>query len=326
MSAENSADHGAEGGGEDLRARYLPVSRKELRRRREEDLAAQREAQEQAEAAADALAAEDTTEVPEAGEPTQGAATEGVPHPAEDDGAQEPVTETEAPTAAIPVEEEPGEPYAGGPVGEPLEESGDQSDDAHDDGEADSSYESSPSDVLIDEDEEEAPVPASRRARRLLQETGRLEALTDERLSEIDEITRQAAAVSAEDPNKVDPELLKKQQALAAKAMQENQQRRRREQEEAAREERRRRHQRPESEVITRKALRAYADTEEEHRDLATGEIDPVEASGAHGLELDGLVEQTSRQASRQSLMLWLVIVLAVLLVIAIGLVLYFVL
>ncbi len=44
MSADSTEQDGS--GGEDLRARYLPVSRKELRRRREAELAAQREASE----------------------------------------------------------------------------------------------------------------------------------------------------------------------------------------------------------------------------------------------------------------------------------------
>ncbi|WP_199765262.1 hypothetical protein, partial [Nesterenkonia massiliensis] len=55
MSADTTEQQAA--GGDDLRARYLPVSRKELRRRREAELASQREAQEEAEATADELAA-----------------------------------------------------------------------------------------------------------------------------------------------------------------------------------------------------------------------------------------------------------------------------
>lgn len=178
-----------------------------------------------------------------------------------------------------------------------------------------------------DPDEEAAPVPASRRARRLLRETGSLEALTDDKLEEIDQLTAEIATHSAQDPHRVDPELLKKQQALAAKAMQANQERRRREIEQEERDRRRRRRERPESEVITRKALRAYASSDDQdYVDVPTGEIDPIDASGAHGLELDIMVEQTTRQASRQALLLWLVIILAVLLLIAVGVVLFTVL
>ncbi|GAA1185952.1 hypothetical protein [Nesterenkonia xinjiangensis] len=172
--------------------------------------------------------------------------------------------------------------------------------------------------------DDSAPIPASRRARRLLRETGSLDPLTDERLQEIDQLTSEIAAQPVQDPHRVDPEVLKRQQALAAKAMQVNQERRRREMEEAARDKVRRRRERPESEVITRKALRAYASSDDqEYTDVATGEIDPIDARGAHGLELDDMVEHTSRQASRQALLLWLVIILAVLLLIAVGVVLF---
>ncbi len=177
------------------------------------------------------------------------------------------------------------------------------------------------------EDEDEAPVPASRKSRRSLRLTGSMSVLSQEKLAELNEIHQ--TVIANDDPNRVDPELLKKQQALAARAMQANQERRRAEQVEAERDERmRRRRLLPESEVITRKALRAHmeSDEAEEHTDYATGSIEPIQARGAHGLEIDAMVEHSTRQGARQSMMGWLVIILAVLLVIAVGVVLSFIL
>ncbi|GAA1806129.1 hypothetical protein [Nesterenkonia flava] len=465
--------------GDDLRSRYLPVSRKELRRRREAELAAQREAQEEAQAAEDTLASGaeldqeaefvdadvdtvadasveqnpaveadeaaavagfpgsqsadesvdaaeqdepahspvaddspaeeelhrtvDAVEAAESGgsseaQPEEDAASEDELDPSTDDelegehpttesplpeptadedparpeeeiadavdsGAdEEPTTEpestdsseAEAPEAPLPepaVDEDPARPEedVADAVTElidlPLEDLGELSDDTDESAPAeasaqDSSSEETPSGDRAKDDstasaksaetpeagvEEEAPVPASRRARRLLRDTESIPRMSPELLAELDQVTGAIARI--DDPGTVDPELLKKQQALAAKAMQANQERQRQEREAAEREERkRRRRERPESEVITRKTLRDSLEDEGEYTEYATGSIEPVHARGAHGLDLDKLVDETSRQADRQNMLLWLVIILSVLLVIAIGLVIYFVL
>ncbi|GAA1108325.1 hypothetical protein [Nesterenkonia jeotgali] len=177
------------------------------------------------------------------------------------------------------------------------------------------------------DDQDEAPVPASRKSRRGLQVTENIAELSADKLAELQEINEAVAA--ADDPHRVDPELLKKQQALAARAMQANQERLRKEQVAADRDAKeRRRRLRPESEVITRKALRAHMESDEtaEPSDYATGSIEPIQARGAHGLEIDAMVEHSTRQGARQSMMGWLVIILAVLLVIALGVVLSFIL
>lgn len=371
MSADSTEQDGS--GGEDLRARYLPVSRKELRRRREAELAAQREASEEHEAETGQpegeseapgelgeIPAEEQTDValpavtdadssPEDEDAEEGPAAEDVA--AEDSAAQDgedadPEPSAEDEPEALPEpdllleEEDPDEVVD-------LEDDGSESDESESGEDLEASEETDeesaetpeaepeeageePGEGPEEDDSEEAPVPASRRARRLLRETDTFNVQDDEKLRELDEINQQVA--EEDDPNRVDPELLKKQQAMAAKAMQANQERLRREQEEreeAERQERRRRRrERPESEVITRKALRAHmeSDQEADEEPYATGEIEPVQARGAHGLELDEIVEHSSRQASRQSLLLWLVIILAVLLVVAVGIILYFVL
>lgn len=374
MSADTTEQ---DGGGEDLRARYLPVSRKELRRRREAELAGRREtagkaeepseedpseqpenepdpevpgekpvAEDQAEASAPAeeqtavdlpvvsndLALEDGAEAVEAGEPevdeTEEAAADDAEEPAEDAVLEQDVI-------LEPLEEDPEEEVLDEVVEEELEDLDEEDPDEVIDQE---DPESADDPDLVgdlepeteDDDAEVAPVPASRRARRLLQETDTFNVLDAEKLRELDEINQQVA--EHDDPNRVDPELLKKQQAMAAKAMQANQERLRKEQEEREeterQERRRRRRERPESEVITRKALRAHMESDQEvdEESYATGEIEPVQARGAHGLELDEIVEHSSRQASWQSLLVWLVIILAVLLVVAVGIILYFVL
>lgn len=371
MSADSTEQDGS--GGEDLRARYLPVSRKELRRRREAGLAAQHEAAEEHEAETDQpedepvapgelgeIPAEEQTDValpavtdadssPEDEDAEEGPAAEDVA--AEDSAAQDgedadPEPSAEDEPEALPEpdllleEEDPDEVVD-------LEDDGSESDESESGEDLEASEETDeesaetpeaepdeageePGEGPEEDDSEEAPVPASRRARRLLRETDTFNVLDDEKLRELDEINQQVA--EEDDPNRVDPELLKKQQAMAAKAMQANQERLRREQEEreeAERQERRRRRrERPESEVITRKALRAHMESDQEvdEEPYATGEIEPVQARGAHGLELDEIVEHSSRQASRQSLLLWLVIILAVLLVVAVGIILIFVL
>lgn len=170
-------------------------------------------------------------------------------------------------------------------------------------------------------DDRSGPVPASRRARRLLKDTAAVPPLDPELLAELDHTTQEI--VASDDPERVDPELLKKQQALAAKAMQANQERLRRQQIEQERQARRRRHERPESQVITGKTVRNSLDIDPEDVEYYTGQIEPVHAQGAHGLDLNKLIDATSRQTDRQSMLLWLVIVLAVLLVIAVGVVIY---
>ncbi|WP_258933040.1 hypothetical protein [Nesterenkonia pannonica] len=75
---------------------------------------------------------------------------------------------------------------------------------------------------------EVAPIPASRRARRLLRETSSIPRLDEDMLAELDELTSEIKL--HDDPENVDPELLRRQQAFAAKAMQANQARLRQEQ------------------------------------------------------------------------------------------------
>lgn len=392
MSADTTEQDG--GGGEDLRARYLPVSRKELRRRREAELSGKPEpAGEAEESETNESSEEGTNELPE-DQPESEAPVEetvgdespeapvraeeqtDVDLPAvtddlaledadEDDDDEHGDSERDVPEADDGSDRGEPEAHEDSDVDaiseetaleaevtlEPLEDDSDQAPDEVLDEEKDNLDEEDPDEVIDqddldsaddpdlvgdlepesddDADEEQAPVPASRRARRLLRSTDTFNVLDEEKLRELDEINQQVA--EKDDPNKVDPELLKKQQAMAAKAMQANQERLRKEQEEreeAERQERRRRRrERPESEVITRKALRAYMESDQESEETyATGEIEPVQARGAHGLELDEIVEHSSRQASRQSMLLWLVIILAVLLVVAVGVILYFVL
>lgn len=397
MSADTTEQDG--GGGEDLRSRYLPVSRKELRRRREAELSGKPEPAGEAEESETSESSEEVTneltedqadseapvegpvgdESPEA--PVRAEEQTDVDLPAvtddlalddtdEDDDDehgddQDDDSERDVPEADDGSDREEPEAHEDSDVDaiseetaleaevtlEPLEDDSDEAPDEVLDEEAEALDEEDPDEVIDqddldsaddpdlvgdlepesddDADEEQAPVPASRRARRLLRSTDTFNVLDEEKLRELDEINQQVA--EKDDPNKVDPELLKKQQAMAAKAMQANQERLRKEQEEreeAERQERRRRRrERPESEVITRKALRAYMESDQESDETyATGEIEPVQARGAHGLELDEIVEHSSRQASRQSMLLWLVIILAVLLVVAVGVILYFVL
>lgn len=424
MSADTTEQQTA--GGDDLRARYLPVSRKELRRRREAELASQREAQEEAEATADELAAggdaasgEDPadnavqdTEVPAADstdpaveEPLseadselnrtlEAAAAVEAEAPAaaesledtgsvEDDDVDElllaeevddeddeddledneasarAISLPEPPEAALPApveQDEPARPEediadafdkdlpeeevpddelaadasedeqpvevdeleSEDPAGEDeLETPGELG--TEDD--ADEQSETAEQDPAAEEfyDDQDAPIPASRRARRLLRETESIPEMSPDLLEELDHVTGEISRMP-QDPHAVDPELLKRQQALAAKAMQANQERLRKEREEAERQERRRRRrERPESEIITGRTVRDSLDTgDEDYIDLATGSIEPVKAQGAHGLDLDQMVDEASRQADRQNMMQWLVIVLAALLLVAI--------
>ncbi|WP_146341767.1 hypothetical protein [Nesterenkonia sp. NBAIMH1] len=167
---------------------------------------------------------------------------------------------------------------------------------------------------------EVAPIPASRRAWRLLRETSSIPRLDEDMLAELDELTSEIKL--HDDPENVDPELLRRQQAFAAKAMQANQARLRQEQAEReareAEERRWRRHHPPESDVIASKTVRDAMDSEHDYVELPSGSIEPVEARGAHGLDIDKLVDETSKEANRPNVMLWLVIVLALLLAAAV--------
>lgn len=170
-------------------------------------------------------------------------------------------------------------------------------------------------------DPHSGPIPASRRARRLLKDTESIPAMDPELLAELNHTTQEIAAM--DDPDRVDPELLKRQQALAAKAMQANQERVRKQQVEQERAARRLRRERPESQVITTKTVRRSLDIDPEDVEYYTGQIEPVHAQGAHGLDLKKLLEATSRQTDRQSMLQWLVVILAVLLVVAVGVVIF---
>lgn len=347
---------------EDLRARYLPVSRRELRRRREAERKSRRGRRGSGapEAAAPEASAAPEDDVPETAETSgedsaEEAAAVDRSAEAEDEasGSAETGPETdaddaetdaapEAPAASDEAADAEGSTDStadaeSAEAAESAEEAATDSEDTSEDasGEADDDTDDETGDAervaagdpapeTPSDDDELPPVPASRKGRLLLRETGQVPALDEERRAEIDALTAEIVSRAPSDPHAVDPELLKKQQEMAAKAMQANQERRRLELADQEAEHERRRDERPESEVITRKTLRGYADAENpDPTDVAAGEIEPVEASGAHGLELDEMVEQTSRRASRQSAMLWLVIALSVLLLIAVGVVLY---
>lgn len=432
MSADSTEQDPA--GGDELRARYLPVSRKELRRRREAELAAQRAAHEEAEAASDQLA-EDSETGPEAGveaaadpegelaravEDTEAVEALELPAPParedqqpqeadtedpaaeiadadtaeeaaaeeaaaeeaellageEDDAVDEALEDIEAAEAeetteveeASDADQEAAEPAGEIPADAPEAElpqpletdeparpeedladaaeaaepdvelsadevaalTAEQDEEPLDEGEGtdgaaerDSEGDEDSDDETVSADppqeffdDQEAPIPASRRGRRLLRETESLPKLDPELLAELNETTGEIA--KNDDPNRVDPELLKKQQALAAKAMQANQERMRQQQAESQQAEQRRGHQRPESQVITGKTLRDSSGEDIEQTEFLTGQIAPIQAQGAHGLELNEMMDETSRLAGRQSVLLWLVVVLAVLLLIAV--------
>lgn len=321
---------------DDLRARYLPVSRRELRRRREAERKSRRgrrgsgaaeaaapEASETSgEESAEETAAVDRSDEAEdeaSGSAESGPETDAAPEaPAASDEAADAEGSTDSTADAESAEAVESAEEAATDSEDTSEDASGEADDGSDDDTGDPAPET-PSD-----DDELPPVPASRKGRLLLRETGQVPALDAERRAEIDALTAEIVSRAPSDPHAVDPELLKKQQEMAAKAMQANQERRRLELADQETEHEPRRDERPESEVITRKTLRGYADAENpDPTDVAAGEIEPVEASGAHGLELDEMVEQTSRRASRQSAMLWLVIALSVLLLIAVGVVLY---
>lgn len=273
MSAEKPEQAEAS---EELRQRYLPVSRKELRRQREAERAA-------------------------SGEPTPG--VDPAPESEEvlaPDGAT-PIAavaavERQRIAAATPPRAVDRATTDAVPVGPSDHESGDA--------------------------EESAPVPASRKARRLLRDTGSIDALTDERRREIDDLTAEIMAQSSDDPHQVDPDLLKKQQELAAQAMQANQERRRRLEGSSSGPAETGR-PRQESEVIRDRTVRSEGtEVAEADGGASSEEIEPVEAQGAHGLELDEIVEQTSRRVARQAQLLWLVISLAAVLLVIVAIVL----
>lgn len=329
MSAETTEQDTADGGDE-LRARYLPVSRKELRRRREEaERLSQEETGREAESADEMPAQPDHgDELARLVEDTSASEGDDLPEkPAADgehDQEPEPFDTADDTAAGAAAEDTPGEelaialPAPPEPAEEPVrpeEEIADAG--AEEDPEPDSEVE--PDQAA--EPEDTGPL-GSRRARRLLRDTQSIPRLSPELMAELDATNAEIAVI--EDPNRVDPELLKKQQALAAKAMQANQERMRKEQAAAEKERRRRSRERPESQVLTDKMLRESLEQDPEEMQYFTGQIEPVHAQGAHGLDLNKLIDATSRQANRQNALLWVAIVLGVLLLAAIAAGIYF--
>lgn len=324
MSADITEQHTANG--DDLRARYLPVSRKELRRRREaeklseEQDAAESESAEQPDDTSDSDPDPDD-ELARTVQDTAVAEGDDLADEPEADRGEAPDqdgAENGAPTVALPAPPTPVEEPA-----RPEEEIADA--------EAESEETPVPQQALEAAEDVQPELPeadadsgtvGSRRARRLLRETESIPRLSPELLAELDATNAEIAVI--EDPNRVDPELLKKQQALAAKAMQANQERMRKEQAVAEKERRRRSRERPESQVLTEKMLRDSLEEDPDDMQYFTGQIEPMHAQGAHGLDLNKMVDMTARQASRRNVLLWVVIVLAVLLVAAIVAGIYF--
>ncbi|WP_150462402.1 hypothetical protein [Nesterenkonia ebinurensis] len=353
MSADTTEQNA--GGGDELRARYLPVSRKELRRRREAELAVQRAAEEESQATQDALAEAapepadevavralqdtDSAEGDDLPEPPEPAEVTGLDEPGgdseeADDAAQqdsedsEPQTESDQNAPEIPVEAPvavlPGPPR---PAEEPARPEEEVADAESEIGDNDDVTQVISQVKELHEEPEEAAVeqedlPGSRRARRLLRETRSIPPLSPELLAELDATNAEVA--KNDDPNRVDPDLLKKQQALAAKAMQANQERMRKEHAEKEKERRRKLRERPESQVLTERMVRDSLNQDPEQMQYATGQIEPVHAQGAHGLDLNKMIDATSRQTDRQNVLVWLVVILAILLVGAIAAVVYF--
>lgn len=103
-------------------------------------------------------------------------------------------------------------------------------------------------------------------------------------------LTSEIAAVSAGDPHHVDPDLKRRQEEMAERVRREN---------------RARRGLPPE-------------DDESGARDIASP-VAPIDASGAHGLDLDPLAEETQRAAARRNRLVILLIIVIVLLMIAVG-------
>lgn len=381
MSADNSEKEST-ANGNDPRSRYLPVSRKELRRRREEErrqAEAEQAQVEQTEVEAksedgapdEPLEADQPT--PESAEQVEGetveaelaeadqAETEQVetepdeaehvePEESDADALERAESEGLAPAAdevdedesanqepdaeqldSVEVEDEPDAEIGQGILPAPL------SDDQAPRPEEEIADAAAVEQTEAETTEEEPPAAsgtlerpellnpqsaASRRARRFLRETSGLPAMSPELIAEIESTTSEIRL--HDDPDNVDPELLKKQQAIAEKALQANQERMWRKQREEAEAQQRKREQTPESEIITEKTVRETTFQDEFLYHEVTGKIEPVKAQGAHGLELDRMVSATSKHAERQHMLGWLVIVLTVLLVIAVGAALYF--
>lgn len=375
MSADTTEQNAANGEG--LRERYLPVSRKELRRRREAELAAQRQAQE---AASDEpqQPSEDDPGQPESEVPDPAAVSSpieaSVPDPVHEEDAEDELSRTVKATFASESDELPEEPDAElsgesdvepaeietaepavlpepePELARPEEEIADADDVFHVDEEdatqvitriTDLSEEESeaaesetqlvhnsddaePAGADTEEPESDSEhLPESRRVRRMLRETQSIPPLSPELLAELDATNAEIAQV--DDPTAVNPDLLKRQQALAAKAMQANQERMRKEHAKAEKDRRRRSRERPESQILTEKMVRDTLEQDPEDMQYATGQIEPVHAQGAHGLDLNKMIDATSRQADRQRILTWTVIVMTILLLAAIASVIYFV-
>lgn len=390
MSADTTEQNAANG--EELRERYLPVSRKELRRRREAELAAQREAGE-APAPEEELA-QDEPHVP--GRPSESSSESGsTAEVGHNDEAQDELARAVSATIASESDELPEEPGADDDPEDTPESRSDEAQESSHEGQSQAEVldfeedvsapavlpepEEEPArpeeeiadaeaDLVVDDEDvtqvmtrvpdlvEEEPepepsseevtdapagdqdqaesdsataevdpdtLPESRRVRRMLRETQSIPPLSPELLAELDSTNAEIARV--DDPTSVDPELLKRQQALAAKAMQANQERMRKEHAKAEKDRRRRSRERPESQILTQKMVRDSLEQDPEDMQYATGQIEPVQARGAHGLDLNKMIDATSRQVDRQKVLMWTVIVMAVLLLAAIAAVVYFV-
>ncbi|MDO5492274.1 MAG: hypothetical protein Q4F53_01510 [Nesterenkonia sp.] len=108
-------------------------------------------------------------------------------------------------------------------------------------------------------------------------------------------LTSEIAAVSSGDPTDVDADLKRRQEAMAERARRENR---------------------------ARRELPPEEEAPDGAEDVA-GPIAPVEASGAHGLDLGPMAEETSRSAARRNRLIILLLVVIVLLVVAVGLALF---
>ncbi len=163
--------------------------------------------------------------------------------------------------------------------------------------------------------QDDAPDPAAE-ASGAMDHEAEAEEARQKRREELAAIARESAG---QDPTHVDPDLLKRQQALVAEAMRANAERGTSSSagsEASAPESEERR----ESAIITRKALRSTGDDEDKSaRNEHTGSIEPVHARGAHGLELDELIQHSATQARRRVMMMWLLILVAVLLAVVVG-------
>lgn len=107
-------------------------------------------------------------------------------------------------------------------------------------------------------------------------------------------LQEEIAASSTDDPTYVDPELLRRQEEMAARALREN---------------RARRDLLPEAEAVVTGAEEAS--------------VPPVEATGAHGLDLQSAADESSRSAARRSQLIGLLIVVIFILLVAVGVVLF---